>query len=214
MVPIMIFHDRLEAGKKLAEALQKTKRDNPLILALPRGGVEVAAPVAAAFKVPIDVLFVRKLGAEFNPELGVGAIVEGNPPQTFLNDDLVKVLRVTPEFLETEKKKQTEVMKEQQRIFRAGRERPSATGRQVILIDDGIATGATVKAALKGLRNEKPSKLTLAVPVAPPSTVSDLRKDVDEVICLYEPEDFQAVGQFFRRFPRLTDELVVKLLQR
>lgn len=210
----MIFHDRLEAGKKLAEALQKTKRDNPLILALPRGGVEVAAPVAAAFKVPIDVLFVRKLGAEFNPELGVGAIVEGNPPQTFLNDDLVKVLRVTPEFLETEKKKQTEVMKEQQRIFRAGRERPSATGRQVILIDDGIATGATVKAALKGLRNEKPSKLTLAVPVAPPSTVSDLRKDVDEVICLYEPEDFQAVGQFFRRFPRLTDELVVKLLQR
>jgi len=105
-------------------------------------------------------------------------------------------------------------MKEQQRIFRAGRERPSATGRQVILIDDGIATGATVKAALKGLRNEKPSKLTLAVPVAPPSTVSDLRKDVDEVICLYEPEDFQAVGQFFRRFPRLTDELVVKLLQR
>lgn len=209
----MIFHDRLEAGKQLADALKKMDRSNPLVLALPRGGVGVAQPVAKALGVKLEVIFVRKLGAEFNPELGVGAIVEGNPPQTFLNEDLVKILKLSPAFLESEKQKQLELMKSQQKLFREGKERPSAKDRHVILIDDGIATGATIHAALKSLRNDKPARLTLAVPVAPPSTIANLKKEVDEVVCLHAPEDFQAVGQFYRHFPRLTDEAVVALLK-
>jgi putative phosphoribosyl transferase len=207
-----IFHDRVDAGKRLAAKLKETKRDDLLILALPRGGVEVASEVAKAYKVPVDVLFVRKLGAEFNPELGVGAIVEGNPPQAFLNEDLVRVLKVTDEFLAQEKKKQSEVMAGQQKLYRGGKARPSATGKQVIVIDDGIATGATVHAALKGLKSEKPKKLTLAIGVAPPSTIAELKKEVDEIVCLLQPNDFQAVGQFFRHFPHLEDQRVIDLL--
>lgn len=208
-----IFHDRAEAGAKLARELQKTKRNNPLILALPRGGVEVAAEVARVYHEPVDLLFVRKLGAEFNPELGIGAIVEGSPPQVFLNEDLVKILKVTRDYIEKEKFRQTQVMLDQQKLYRAGRERPSAKDREVILIDDGIATGATVQAALKGVKSEKPKKLTLAVPVCPPSTIEELRAHVDEVVCLLAPASFQAVGQFYRHFPRVEDSRVIQIVK-
>lgn len=207
-----IFEDRQDAGKRLAAELNKNKRDDVVILALPRGGIEIAQQVSKVLNAPFDCLFVRKLGSEFNPEVGIGAIVEGNPPQTFLNEDLVKVLKITPDFIEQEKKRQLEVMREQEKKFRPNLKRLSLTGKSVIVVDDGVATGATVKAALKGLKSEKPKKLILAVPVAPPSTVAELKKDVDEVVCVLTPTDFQAVGQFYRRFPRLDDEKVIKLL--
>jgi len=207
-----IFEDRQDAGKRLAAELNKNKRDDVVILALPRGGIEIAQQVSKVLNAPFDCLFVRKLGSEFNPEVGIGAIVEGNPPQTFLNEDLVKVLKITPDFIEQEKKRQLEVMREQEKKFRPNLKRLTLTGKSVIVVDDGVATGATVKAALKGLKSEKPKKLILAVPVAPPSTVAELKKDVDEVVCVLTPTDFQAVGQFYRRFPRLDDEKVIKLL--
>lgn len=208
-----IFEDRAGAGQQLAKELQKTSRSNVMLIALPRGGVSIAAPIASALKTPIEVLFVRRLGAEFNPELGIGAIVEGNPPQTFLNQELVRVLKVSDSYIEEEKKKQLDVMRAQQKLFRAGQDRPHVAGKSVILVDDGIATGSTIHAALKGLRSEKPAKLTLAVPVAPPETIAELKKEVDEVICLLTPAEFQAVGQFYRHFPRLEDSEVLSALK-
>jgi putative phosphoribosyl transferase len=207
-----LFDHRIDAGRQLASELHKSKRDNVIVLALPRGGVGVAAEVAKAFKVPIELLFVRKLGAPFNPELGVGAVVEGATPQTFLNEDLIKVLKVSPDFLKEETERQLHVIQQQQQKFRSGNQRPVVAGKSVILIDDGIATGATVQAALKGLKNEKPKRLTLAVPVAPLDVIQELSREVDEVVCLHQPQHFQAVGQFFREFPQLQDEEVKRLM--
>ncbi len=207
-----LFDHRIDAGRQLAKELQKSKRDDVIVLALPRGGVGVAAEVARAFTIPIELLFVRKLGAPFNPELGIGAVVEGAAPQTFLNQDLIKVLKVSPDFIQQETDRQLSVIKQQQQKFRSGNQRPVVAGKSVILIDDGIATGATVQAALKCLKNERPKRLTLAVPVAPLDVISELSKEVDEVVCLHQPQHFQAVGQFYREFPQLQDEEVKRLM--
>ncbi len=207
-----IFEDRTHAGRELAKALQLKPRKNPLILALPRGGVPVAAEVCKVLKVPVDMIFVRKLGAPFNQELGIGALVEGTPPQIFLNEDLVKVLKVDVDHIEQEKYRQLERMKDQQKTYRKGNVRASASGREVILIDDGIATGASVHAALKALKSEKPHSITLAVPVCAADTLQSLKKEVDEVICLLEPKNFKAVGQFYRNFHRVEDQEVIRLV--
>lgn len=207
-----LFDHRTDAGKQLAAELKKIKREGVVVLALPRGGVGVAAEVARAYNVPIELLFVRKLGAPFNPELGVGAVVEGVPSQSFLNQDLIQVLKVSQDFLKEETSNQLEVIHRQQKKFRAGKERASVKGKSVILIDDGIATGATVQAALKALKSENPSRLTLAVPVAPIDIISELKNEVDEIVCLYSPQNFQAVGQFYREFPQLEDEEVKRLM--
>jgi len=207
-----LFNDRTDAGQQLARELQKSKHENIVVLALPRGGVGVASEVAKAFKVPIELLFVRKLGSPFNPELGIGAIVEGTPPQTFLNHHLIDILKVSPDFLKQEGERQLETISRQQQKFRGGRPRASVAGKSVILIDDGIATGASVQAALKGLKNENPKSLTLAVPVAPSDVIASLGKEVDAVVCLNVTEHFQAVGQFYREFPQLEDQEVKRLM--
>lgn len=208
----MYFEDRADAGRRLAEELKKHKVVEPKVLGLPRGGVIVAAEIAKAFHTKPDLLIVRKMGAPFNKELGIGAIVEGEPQTIFLNQDLIDVLKVPKDHLDAEKKKQQEEIERQQSTYRGSKQRASCASKTVILVDDGIATGATVHAALKALRAEKPSRLILAVPVASPDVLENLRGDAHDIVCLTSPENFQAVGQFFRNFFEVSDDEVKKLL--
>ncbi|MDB5038462.1 MAG: phosphoribosyltransferase [Bacteriovoracaceae bacterium] len=206
------FDDRTQAGQKLLSELKKLNLKSPLIIALPRGGVVLAAEIAKFYKTTADILLVRKIGAPFNSELAVGAVVEGNPPQTSLNQELIRVLKVDVHYLDVETKKQLEEIKRQDQLYRAGRKRASVKDATVVLVDDGVATGASIRAGLRGLRHEKPARLILAVPVAPLDTVKELEKEVDDLICLTSPEDFKAVGQFYRDFRQVTDDEVKRLL--
>lgn len=209
----MIFDNREKAGKALAEELKKRGETADIVLALPRGGVAVAREVAKELNAPMDLILVRKIGAPFNEELALGAIVEGTPPHTYMNEDLVNVLKVNPSHIEQEKFKQFEEIKRQQKNYRDGQARQSVEGKKVIIVDDGIATGASVHAALVGLQSEKPARLTLAIPVASPDVVKELRDDVDELVCLHTPADFQAVGQFYRNFHQVSNDEVKRLLK-
>jgi putative phosphoribosyl transferase len=208
----VFFKDRLDAGRELVKALKKLELQSPVVLALPRGGVVIAAEIAKFFKSAHDILLVRKIGAPFNPELAVGAVVEGNPPRIFLNQELIRVLKVTDDYLKSETVKQEEEIRRRDKLYRDGKPRSKISGKTVILVDDGVATGASIRAAIEGIRDEKPSRLVLAVPVAPPDTVKEIQKEVDDLICLVSPEDFKAVGQFYRHFAQVSDEEVTHLL--
>jgi putative phosphoribosyl transferase len=208
----MFFEDRTDAGKKLLPEITKLGLKDPVVIALPRGGVVVAKQIADGLRAPLDILLVRKLGTPFNPELAVGAIVEGEPPFIHINQDLKKILKVTDDYLKTEEKMQLQVIARQSATYRKGRTRSSVKDKAVILVDDGVATGATIYAAIKALLSQKPSRFVVAFPVAPPDTVKEISKEVKEVVCLSTPADFQAVGQFFRNFAEVTDAEVVELL--
>lgn len=208
----MIFEDRRDAGEKLLAEIQKQNLSPDLVLALPRGGVEVAVVVAKGLNVPMDLILVRKLGAPFNSELAIGAIVEGDPIHEFLNQDMIKVLKVEPTHIEKEKKIQKQEIERQQKAYRGGQARRSVQGKKVLVIDDGVATGASVIAALQGLKNEKPRELILGIPVSAPDTAEVLEKMVDKMVCLSRPEVFTAVGKHFKNFHQVTDEDVKKAL--
>ena len=208
----MLFHDRRDAGLHLAKALGRFADNDPLILALPRGGVPVAFEVARALKAELDLLFVRKLGAPGYEELGIGAVVDGANPQLVLNEDVVRQLGPTPEFVRAEMRKQLAEIDRRRRAYLGDREPIAVAGRTVIIVDDGIATGGTVKAALKGLSKAHPARLILAVPVAPAEVIAGLWDECDEVVCLYEPYPFYAVGAHYVTFDQTSDEEVVKLL--
>jgi len=211
-LPSMLFHDRRDAGVRLAKVLSHLAEDNPLVLALPRGGVPVAFEVAKALRADLDLLFVRKLGAQGYEELGIGAVVDGANPQLVLNEDVVRQLGPTPEYVRAEMRKQLAEIDRRRRAYLGDREPIAVAGRTVIIVDDGIATGGTVKAALKGLSKAHPARLILAVPVAPVNVVAGLREECDDVICLYEPYPFYAVGAHYVVFDQTTDEEVVSLL--
>ena len=211
-LPSMLFHDRRDAGVRLAKVLSHLAEDNPLVLALPRGGVPVAFEVAKALRADLDLLFVRKLGAQGYEELGIGAVVDGANPQLVLNEDVVRQLGPTPEYVRAEMRKQLAEIDRRRRAYLGDREPIAVAGRTVIIVDDGIATGGTVKAALKGLSKAHPARLILAVPVAPVNVVAGLREECDDVICLYEPYPFYAVGRHYVDFDQTTDEEVVSLL--
>ena len=208
----MIFEDRKHAGRCLAAALMRFKADRPVILALPRGGVPVGYEVAVALDAPLDVIVVRKLGAPGQPELGLGAIVDGDHPETVLNEDVVQALHVSGRFLQQEAARELKEIRSRQVRYRRERASLVVSGRLVIVVDDGIATGGSMRAALRGVRRAQPSRLVLAVPVAPPDTVELLRAEVDEVVCLSTPMWFGAVGNFYRDFRQTTDEEVIALL--
>lgn len=208
----MIFEDRRDAGRRLAARLIRLKAQHPLVLALPRGGVPVGYEVACALDAPLDVIVVRKLGAPGQPELGIGAVVDGDNPQSVLNEDLVRELHVSSRFLQAEMATELEEVHRRQIRYRGGRPPLPIAGQLVIVVDDGIATGGSIRAAVRGVRRAGPSHLVLAVPVAPSDTIESLRGDVDEIVCLSTPPWFGAVGNFYRDFDQTTDEEVIRLL--
>ena len=207
-----VFENRRDAGRRLAQALEPYRTTHPLILALPRGGVPVAFEVAKALDAELDVLLVRKIGAPGHEELGIGAIVDGSDPQVVWNDDALRHLRPSKAYLAAETERQLREIERRRKVYLGDRVPSPAKDRTVIVVDDGIATGATVTIALRALRRAGPARLVLAVPVAPAETIASLKKEADEIVCLATPEPFYAVGLHYADFSQTSDEEVSELL--
>jgi putative phosphoribosyl transferase len=207
-----IFADRREAGRRLAAKLEPYAAQRPVVLALPRGGVPVAYETALALDAPLDILFVRKIGAPGHAELGIGAVVDGEDPQVVLNPQLEELTGATPAYVEAQVRKELEEIERRRKAYLGGRAPAPVRGRTVLLVDDGIATGGTVRAGLKGLKRAGARQTVLAVPVAPPEILPVLRGEADEVVVLETPEPFLAVGLWYADFAQTTDEEVVSLL--
>lgn len=210
----MSFSNRVDAGRQLARALSAYKDRDPIVLALPRGGVPVAAEVAAALHAPLDLVVVRKIGVPTQPELAMGAVVEGAEPIVVRNDDVICDARVSSADFEMIRKAELAEIGRRHERYIGTRTRAEPAGRTVIVVDDGVATGATVRAALRAVRARRPKWLVLAVPVGPITTLEELRREADDVVCLEEHERFGAIGYFYADFRPTTDEEVVKLLAR
>ncbi len=210
----MSFRDRSDAGRKLAKALARYTVQQPVILALPRGGVPVAAEVAAVLKAPPDLILVRKIGVPFQPELAMGAVVDGGAPIVVRNEDVIRLAGIEEaEFKAICDSELAEIERRRQRYL-GNRERVEVAGCTAIVIDDGVATGATTRAALRATRMRNPKKLILAVPVAPTENLAALRNDADEVICLEDYEFFGAIGAYYADFSQVADDEVIELLRR
>ncbi len=208
----MGFRDRSDAGRRLGAALKHLSDESPLVIGLPRGGVVVAASVAAALDAQFDILVVRKLGAPGQPELALGAIAEGGV--LLLNKPLMRQVRVTKEQLQATIDSENAELERRMDTYRAGRQPIDVRDRLVILVDDGLATGATVRAAAGALKHLGAAPPVLAVPVGSPRTVEELRPLFSEVVCLESPAEFFAIGQFYEEFRQTTDDEVVRLLDR
>lgn len=205
----MMFSDRVEAGKRLAEALDHLAGEEVVVLGVPRGGVEVAAEVAGQHDWPLDVVVPRKVGAPFNPELGLGAIAQG---VRVLDERMLQTLGVSEEYLEDEIRKQEGEILRRTEAYRRGKAPVQLAGKTVVIVDDGIATGGTAIAAVRWAKAQRTKRVILAVPVAPREAVAKLSKEADEVVCLATPEPFFAVGQWYGDFPQVSDGRVVQLL--
>jgi len=205
------FSDRRVAGRKLADALAVLALADPIILALPRGGVPVGYEVAKRLKAPLDILMVRKIGAPGHEEYGIGALVDGASPQVVIDEATARLVGATPEYIQGEVTRQLAEIERRRAKYGSGLAIPYA-GRTVVVVDDGIATGGTVKAALKALRKSGAGRIVLAVPVAPRSALIDLEPWCDRIICLSSPEPFYAVGAHYADFGQTSDAEVVDLL--
>ena len=209
----MIFRDRRDAGRQLAARLTRyADRTDVLVLALPRGGVPVAYEVAKALKAPLDVFLVRKLGVPGHEELAMGAIASGGV--RVLNEDLVDYLRIPDEVIDAVAAVEQRELERRERAYRDDRPPPDVKDRIVILVDDGLATGSTMRAAAAALRLQKPRRIVVAVPVSSAETCEELRSEVDEIVCAVTPEHFQGVGLWYEDFSQTSDEEVRELLKR
>lgn len=207
----MIFQDRSDAGKKLLpHLLQYEKAPNTIVIALPRGGVVTAYEVAQGLHLPLDIVCPRKIGAPYNPELALGAVTHTGAH--FFNEDIIRQLEVSKAYLTQEIEKEKQVSLKRQLLYRKNKPPLDIHGKTVILVDDGLATGATMKAAIQWVKEQKAKKVVVAIPVAPPDTLKEVELLVDEVVCLYAPTFFSAVGQFYEDFRQTTDEEVMALL--
>jgi len=211
---MMEFRDRSDAGRRLAKALSSYKDRDAVVLALPRGGVPVAAEVATRLNAPLDLILVRKIGVPTQPELAMGAVVDGLAPIVVRNEEVIRLSGTTASEFDEACEKEREEIERRRRLYIGERSRAKIAGQVAIVIDDGIATGATTRAALQAIRKQKPKELVLAVPVAPPDTLAALREEVDALICLETPDPFIAIGYFYRDFSQVSDEEVVAILRR
>ncbi len=208
-----MFRDRHDAGQRLAGELAGKQYRAPVVLALPRGGVPVAAEIARRLGAPLDILMVRKLGAPSQPELAMGAVARtAETTETVLNDDVIRLLGIDDAEVARVKENELAVIAAREARYLQGRQRPGVMGRTAVVVDDGVATGATTRAALHAARASGPRWLVLAVPVAPPETLAGLREDADEVVCLEQPGDLGAIGFFYEDFTQVSDEEVVRTL--
>ncbi len=209
----MIFRDRHDAGQRLAAQLMDyANRPDVLVLALPRGGVPVAFEVAQALHAPLDIFLVRKLGVPGHEELAMGAIATGGV--RVLNDEVLRYLHVPDEVIDAVASKEQRELERRERLYRDDRPAPRVRGRTVILVDDGLATGSTMRAAAAALRQQQPAKIIIAVPVSAPQTCDEFRSEVDEIVCAVTPEPFHAVGLWYQDFSQTTDQEVRDLLER
>lgn len=207
-----MFKDRVDAGVKLSKELLLFKESNPVVLAIPRGGVVVAFEVAKELDAPLDIVVPRKIPAPNNPELGIGAVAQDGT--VIIDQYLKKYLSVSDEYVQEEAERQVKEIERRTKTYRGDREPISLKDRVVILVDDGIATGATMIAAIRSIRKQNPKKIVVAIPVGPPRTIKKIEKEADEVISLIVFEAFEAVGQFYIDFSQTTDSEVINLLQK
>lgn len=210
----MKFADRSDAGRHLAGKLTHLKERQPVILALPRGGVAIAFEIAQALDAPLDIVLVRKIGVPWQPELAVGAVTDGAAPETFIDRNLAASLDIPESYLQEETARQLAEIERRRETYCAGRPRPEIARRTAIVVDDGIATGATMRVALHAIRRQGPAHLVLAVPVAPPDTLAALGEAADETVCLQTPIGLGAIGFYYRDFHQMTDAEVTDLLAR
>jgi len=206
------FENREEAGKKLAKKLLEYRGKVAIVFAIPRGGVVTAYEIAKVLDTPLDIIIPRKIGAPGNQELAIGAVTEDGT--TILNTRLVTMLDISDAYIESEKAKQIEEIKRRVKTYRGERLRKEFEGKIIILVDDGIATGATVRAAIHSLRKGNPSFIIVAIPVGPPDTIQELTREVDKLICLITYEPFFAIGQFYMDFSQVPDRDVINLLKK
>jgi len=205
------FTDRVDAGKRLASALKDFSGKKGIVLAIPRGGVVVGYMIAKSLNLPLDVIIPRKIGAPDNPELAIGAVVEDGT--AILDQNLIRYLGVSREYVKEETERQKQEIGRRLKLYRQAASYPWLKGLDVIVVDDGIATGSTMKAALASVKNRGSDSITVAVPVGPPSTIEELQKMADRVVCLHTPEFFQAIGEFYTDFNQTSDEEVIGLLR-
>jgi Predicted phosphoribosyltransferases len=207
-----VFANRAAAGRALAAVLAKMRLHDPVVLALPRGGVPVAAEIAQRLEAPLDLVFVARIGVPFHQELAAAAVVDGKNAELVVNQQVRGLAKVAQSYLESEAKRQLAEIERRRGAYLQGRPTVPIRGRTAIVVDDGIATGTTVRAVVQALRRRKPKTLILAVPVAPADTVKALRAEVDELVCLETPDPFYAVGLHYRDFHQVSDAEVVGLL--
>jgi predicted phosphoribosyltransferase len=210
----MAFKNRTDAGHQLAQALASYRDQQTVVFALPRGGVVVAAEVAFALDSPLDLLLVRKIGVPQQPELAMGAVVDGGAPLVVRNEDVISAAEVSESEFKVVCNRELAEIERRRKQYLGNREPLDVTGRTAIIIDDGIATGATVRAGLRATRLRKPAKLVLAVPVAPTDTIAQLRAEADVVVCLEEHAFFGAIGFYYSDFRQVSDKKVINTLKR
>jgi len=208
-----IFADRAEGGALLANRIAALSLADPLVLALPRGGVPVGAEIAKTLAAPLDVVFVRKLGAPFEPELAIGAVADGPAPEIVLNAKLVNALAIGADYIEAQAARERAAIEQRRRAYEGLRPNVDPAGMAVIVVDDGVATGMTMQAALRSVRRLCPNRLIAAAPVASREAIAMLRREADDVVCLSSPRRFLSVGSFYRSFAQVTEDDVARLLR-
>jgi putative phosphoribosyl transferase len=210
----MLFQDRTDAGGRLAERLAPYRNQYPVVLALVRGGVPVAFEVARILGAPLDIVLVRKIGAPGAPELAAGAVVDGPTQEIVLNPDVVSAWNITDAYIEAAARSARSEIERRRKLYLADRKRPPVTGQTAIVVDDGIATGATMRAALRAVRRQGPTRLLAATPIAAEGTVAALRSEADEIVSVSTPPRLGAIGMYYLDFSQVSDDEVIDLLNR
>ncbi|MCL1977655.1 MAG: phosphoribosyltransferase [Candidatus Bathyarchaeota archaeon] len=207
-----IFLNRIDAGRQLADALKTQSFVDGLILAIPRGGVVIGFEVAETLELPLDIIIPRKIGSPENPELAIGAMTEDGT--AILDENLISYLNVSKDYIYHESEKQKQEIQRRMQVYRQNEPYPDLEGRDVIVVDDGIATGSTMKAALVSVKNRGAKSVIAAIPVGPTTTIEELKQQADRVFCLYMPEVFYAIGEFYDDFTQTSDVEVIDLLRK